>query len=119
MTNYLQLLDAAAGKAEPVAVMTSGPTTPSHDQATTYDQTTETTKEDTFADLRQRLESGDLNGFGWLFLADGTWVVKPVAYCRALLAELHWPPLAANARCHLRLLRRALAEIDSRADRER
>ena len=118
MTNFLQLLDTVAVEAKPVAAMTRGPTTPRRDQATTYDQTTDTTKEGTFADLRQRLESGDLNGFGWAYLPDGTWVVQPAAYCRALLAELRWPPLAANAKRHLRLLRRALMEIDSRAAQE-
>jgi hypothetical protein len=67
---------------------------------------------DEFADLRRRLATGELRGYGELGLEDGTTVLQVEGYCRALVAELQWPQLARNASRHLRLLRRALAGID-------
>ena len=65
------------------------------------------------ADRRAPLACGCLNSYGWLFLSDGSWVVRPAAYCRELLDELRWPKLAARAQRGLHLLRDALAAIDA------
>jgi hypothetical protein len=63
-------------------------------------------------DLRRRLASGALQGYGELRLADGTLVFDVAGYARENLDRLAWPPLAADAVRHLRLLRETLGAID-------
>jgi hypothetical protein len=67
---------------------------------------------DEFADLRRRLATGELRGYGELRLADGTLVFDVAGYARENLDRLSWPPLAADAARHLRLLRETLGAID-------